>query len=168
MAEPQKITGDNLPDLMLDHRLTAAITPEAGNAISDGAAPEIGGKMEDGTIYAGLSPDTGEAMYVTLKDAPSTLKWKAAMKYAADLNANGHKDWKVPTKAELNVLFENRAKIGGLNESGSFRANWYWSSTEFCSRADVAWVQWLRDGFQYWHFKDGDASVRPVRSGSLP
>lgn len=28
-----------------------------------------GDRMEDGTVYAGTSPDTGKAMYATPKDA---------------------------------------------------------------------------------------------------
>jgi hypothetical protein len=34
--------------------------------------------MPDGTVYAGVSPDTGQPMYTTFDDAPSTMKWKKA------------------------------------------------------------------------------------------
>src|SRR4051812_3140058 len=82
-----------------------------------GAAPKtelrIGDKMPDGTVYAGVSPETVRAMYTTPEDAPLTMKWKVAMEYAAKLDAHGHQDWHVPTKSELNVLFQNRAAIGG-------------------------------------------------------
>lgn len=164
MAEPQKITDDDVPDIRIDHRLTAATTSEADNVIPVGTAPEIGDTMEDGTIYAGVSPDTGEAMYVTSEDAPGTLKWKAAMKYATDLDANGHKDWKLPTKAELNVLFENRARIGGFNESGSFFAGRYWSSAEGPGYPASAWIQYFNDLNRNWEYKFTGASVRPVRA----
>src|SRR5205823_762495 len=69
-----------------------------------------GDRMEDGTIYAGISPDTHKPMYTTARDAPLAMKWKDAMKYAAALDAQGHHDWRVPTKAELNMLYENRDK----------------------------------------------------------
>src|SRR4051794_25446714 len=88
-----------------------------------------GDRMEDGTIYAGISPDTGEAMYTTPADAPLTMRWNAAMQYAAKLEAHGHKDWRAPTKAELNVLFRKRAAIGGFDLSGDDAAGCYWSST---------------------------------------
>src|SRR5260370_42273506 len=41
-------------------------------------APAPGDKMPDGTIYAGVSPDTGKAMYATPADAPLTYTVNAA------------------------------------------------------------------------------------------
>lgn len=129
--------------------------------------PEPGDKMEDGTIYAGISPDTGEALYVMPQDSPGTLKWKAAMKYAAGLDAAGLIDWRLPTKAELNVLYENRDKgalKGTFNETGSYPAGWYWSSTEPSLLRGPAWPQRFSDGCSVWHSKGNDFSVRAVRS----
>jgi hypothetical protein len=41
--------------------------------------PKIGDKMDDGTIYAGISPDTGEEMYMLSRADHSLMKdWKAA------------------------------------------------------------------------------------------
>jgi len=87
--------------------------------------PKIGDRMTDGTIYSGISPDTGNAMYATPADAPLTYTFNQAQKYAEKLDAHGHKDWRAPTKGELNVLFQNRAAIGGFDESGSLPAGWY-------------------------------------------
>lgn len=113
--------------------------------LSDKAAtPQAGDGMEDGTIYAGTSPDTGEPMYTTPADAPMKMKWREAMDYAAALTAHGHKDWRLPSEAELNVLFNNRASIGGFDD------DWYWSSSEFLSIG--AGVQQFSDGSQ----GDGD------------
>ena len=123
---------------------------------------EAGDKMEDGTIFAGVSPDTGKNMFVTPQDASGTLNWKAAMKYAADLDAHGHQDWALPTKAELNVLFENSAKVGGFNQSGCGFAGWYWSSTQ--DGDFFAWQRRFSDGVQEWIHKVDDVSVRPVRT----
>jgi hypothetical protein len=74
--------------------------------------------MPDGTVYAGISPHTSKAMYATPADAPLTMAFTDAKEYAAKLDAHGHKDWHVPTKAALNVLFNNRAAIGGFDISG--------------------------------------------------
>src|SRR5947209_3092432 len=98
-------------------------------AIAKAAKP--GDCMPDGTIYAGISPDTHKPMYATPADAALTMEWTQAMKYAEELDAHGHRDWRVPTKGELNLLFNNRAAIGGFDESGSYPAGWYWSSTAF-------------------------------------
>ena len=122
--------------------------------------PKPGDKMPDGTIYAGISPDTGKPMYTTPADAPLTMTWKAAMKYAAKLDAHGQKDWRVPTEGELNVLFNNRAAIGGFKVTASGPSGWYWSSTEDCY---AAWFQRFRDGVQNWNDEYNESSLRCVR-----
>jgi Protein of unknown function (DUF1566) len=126
--------------------------------------PAIGDEMEDGTIYAGISPDTGKAMYATPADAPTTFTFKKAAKYAKKLDAAGHKDWRVPTKNELNVLYQNRAKgklKGTFNETGSYPAGWYWSSSQ--AYGDDAWGQRFSDGIQYYVYRYFGSSLRCVR-----
>jgi len=130
--------------------------------------PAIGDRMPDGTIYAGISPDTNEPIYVMSADLSGTLKWKQAMEYAARLDENGHRDWRLPTKTELDVLFENRDKgalKGTFNESGFGIDGRYWSSIDHPRGPDMAWVQYLGDGLRDWRYKDDCASVRFVRSG---
>jgi hypothetical protein len=124
------------------------------------AEPKVGDRMADGTIFAGISPDTNQPMYVTPKDAPLTMKWKAAMEYAAKLDAHGHKDWRAPTKGELNVLFENSAAIGGFDISSSGPAGWYWSSAHINI---YAWAQRFSDGGQDRYYQDGASALRCVR-----
>jgi len=120
-----------------------------------------GDRMEDGTVYAGTSPDTGKAMYATPADSPLTMTFNRAREYASKLDAHGHQDWRVPTKSELNVLFQNRAAIGGFDTTDSFPDGWYWSSSPFYNL--VAWAQRFSDGSQYYSFKDFDSSLRCVR-----
>ena len=141
----------------------AAATLEAGGYVEPlPREPEPGDRRPDGTVYAGVSPDTGKPMYVTPLDAPLTMKWKDAMDYAAKLDAHGHKDWRLPSKAELNVLFNNRAAIGGFNVSGSNPAGWYWSGAQ--STKWLAWDQRFSDGSQLTNCKVNHSSVRCVRS----
>jgi hypothetical protein len=125
------------------------------------AEPKIGDKMPDGTVFAGISPDTNKSMYATLADAPLTMTFNKATEYAAKLDAHGHQDWHVPTKAELNVLFNNRAAIGGFNVTGSNPAGWYWSSSS--NYKWFAWVLRFSDGYQYYSGKVNHSSVRCVR-----
>ena len=130
------------------------------------ADPRIGQVM-DGAILAGFSPETGKPMYTTPADAPLTYTFNGAKEYAAkldaeDLDATGQRrDWHVPSKAELNVLFNNRAAIGGFNVSGSYPAGWYWSASQ-----DYPWdasVQRFSDGAQSYDGKGDHLSVRCVR-----
>ena len=147
---------------------------------------EIGRKMKDGTIYAGISPETGESMYVMPQDASATLQWKTAMQYAAELDAHGHDDWKIPTIGELKVLFENRSKIGGFDKSKGHTDKWYWSSEQAAASEDFAliqsfdeknhetcddpenWDERIYDNSVFPVYKEYAVSVRPVRSGPAP
>lgn len=53
-------------------------------------------------------------------DFPKKMNWEDAKKACADLG----KDWSLPTKEELGLLYRNRKEIGG------FSTSYYWSSTE--------------------------------------
>ena len=137
--------------------------------------PQIGDVMADGTVYAGISPATDEALYVAAQDAPATMKWKAAMKYAADLDANGHKDWRLPSKAEMDLLYRNKdagALKGTFKDkvSGFGLALWYWSCTEHASNSSGAWGQCFTDGGGAWDNSKGlpVLSVRCVRAEPRP
>jgi hypothetical protein len=141
----------------------ATINVSAAGYVIAGSPSElsIGAVMKDGTIYAGISPDTNKPMYATPADAPLTMKFNEAQKYAAKLDAHHHRDWRVPTKAELNVLFNNRAAIGGFNLTGSDPAGWYWSAS-----SDSRWGAWdqrFSDGYQRDNGKGVYSSVRCVR-----
>lgn len=131
----------------------------------DRTEPQIGDKMPDGTIYAGISPDTGRRMYATPPGASLTMPFNEAVERLKASNGRklcGHEDWRVPTKNELNVLFNNRAAIGGFNESGSSRDGWYWSTAS--NSAWGAWCQRFSDGHQqYFGYRGPLASLRLVR-----
>ena len=80
------------------------------------------------------------------------MYWDRAMKACADLGDG----WRLPTKEEFNVLYENKDEIGG------FANNYYWSSTEG-DNLD-AWGQNFLDGLQFPSFKDYFSYVRAVRA----
>jgi|SRR5581483_305855 len=124
-------------------------------------AAHVGKGMADGTVYVGLSPDTGKPMYTAPADAPGTYTFNQASKYAARSEEFGHTDWRVPTTDELNVLFNNRAAIGGFNETGVVPSGRYWS----CWLYDrtVAMVQRFGDGVQSYGPGNDVSSLRCVR-----
>jgi hypothetical protein len=156
-----------------DVKKISTIANDAGNGHRP-ADPLVGEKMLDGTIYAGVSPDTGRAMYAMPADASLTMTFNEAADYAEKLNSErylGHNDWRVPKKCELDVLFNNRAAIGGLNMSGFHLSGQYWSSSSI-NKYDAwghdhgldAWAQRFSDGSQYDRFRGFPGSVRLVRS----
>ena len=118
------------------------MSPANNNGAVQIRIPNIGDKMEDGTVYCGMSPSTGTAMFAMPNDASGKMSWNKAVKSTQTLAAFGHKGskqatakllkdpfkddggWRMPTSDELNVLYQNKDKIGG------FSPRWYWSSSE--------------------------------------
>lgn len=129
--------------------------------------PEAGDQMEDGTILAGISPDTGKAMYVTAEDAPITMDFNKAAQYASRLGLHGHKGWRLPTKSELAVLFQNQNKgalSGTFNRAGETPDGLYRSSTPKGAAGSGVWMQRFSDGNQTdYDSKTRESSIRCVR-----
>lgn len=124
-----------------------------------------GDRMDDGTIFAGISPDTGKPMYTTPADAPLTLSFNAARQFTSELEDSGHGDWRIPTKRELITLWQNRDKgalKGTFNLTREGAAGWYWSSTEVNDYIDT-WVQRFSDGNLDGDAEHYDCSLRCVR-----
>ena len=143
------------------------------NVNSEKGFSQIGTKMDDGTVYAGISPVTGEGLYVAPQPSPEPgyFKWQEAMEYAEELDAHNYSDWRLPTKEEFRVLKTNQYK-GALKDlfdkKGNYPTGHYWSSDENFHR-DSAYVQKFGD------YGSGDFSkacsgyVRAVRTGpALP
>ena len=87
-----------------------------------------------------------------MKEDLGEMNWDDAVKACADLGDG----WRLPTKDELNILYENKDKIGGF-------ANWYyWSSKEFVF--NDAWGQYFGNGSQSPGIKTETVYVRAIRA----
>lgn len=80
------------------------------------------------------------------------MNWETAKKTCAELGDG----WRLPTKDELNLIYQIKDEIGG------FANSYYWSSTEYNNTS--AWGQSFDDGKQYYYYKNGKSSVRAVRA----
>lgn len=126
--------------------------------------PQAEGNRDDGTICLGISPNTRKPFYVAAADELLRMAWNDAMKAASESTVMGLSGWRLPTRAELNVIHENKSKgalKGTFNETGSIFAGRYWSSTE--NDFDEANAQRFSDGHRDWHGKYDRLSVRLVR-----
>jgi hypothetical protein len=101
--------------------------------------PNIGDKMPDGTVFAGISQDTKLPFYVLPEGAPLTMTFNDAKKYAVSLDAHSHRDWRLPTRAELLKMFNNRAVIGGFDQSSIGPPSDYFSSEGFYGSGTITW-----------------------------
>ena len=89
-------------DLVARFALATALSFSAGMTVENYRPHEIVTPMlmlmPDGTKYAGISPETNKLMFTTEADAPIPYSWTTGIKYRADLDASGHKDWRMRQK----------------------------------------------------------------------
>ena len=81
------------------------------------------------------------------------MNWHEAREVCENLGDG----WRLPTKDELNILYENKDKIGG------FASDYYWSSTELEIENGTAWRQYFTSGNQLSDWKQFTNYVRAVR-----
>jgi hypothetical protein len=75
-------------------------------------------------------------LLVAQNDCPQTMNWDDAKEACRVLG----KEWRLPSKTELNFLYKNKDKIGGFSD------DFYWSSTE--PSRGIVWQQYFYNGFQ--------------------
>jgi hypothetical protein len=136
--------------------------------------PAIGQKMEDGTIYAGLTPDGKQHIYAMPQDLSIPFRFKQsltmtfnhAVAAAKKLNATrsfGHDDWHIPSLENLHVLRANQNEgalkdtFNATNEIFNDSLNgWYWSSTLDPKYRDTRDNVRFTDGKEYHTHEDTD------------
>jgi len=105
-----------------------------------------------------INTDGTHGLVAAMQDQ-GTSNWYEAndlLSNAANHDVNGakFKDWRLPTKRELNLMYVQRTNIGATS--------FYWSSTEF--DFDYAWTQSFNDGIQFYYDKVYSNAVRAVRA----
>lgn len=130
------------------HGLIAAPSDQSANAT-----------WYNGTYVA--TGATGTSLGTGITNTANIIAVQNTGSYAAtlchSLTLGGYTDWYLPSKDELNLLYQSRAAIGGFSTVG------YWSSSE----ADIndAWSQNFNSGSQVSFNKNNTTnSTRAVRS----
>ena len=118
------------------------------------------GDPYQGGVIVHLDGDGGGIIAAESSIISTNLNWESAKQACSSLIINGYGDWRLPTKDELNHIFQSRNDVPNLGSEG------YWSSTE--KDADSAWLQYINTGTE-----NGEQTVdlkvrihfaRPVRS----
>lgn len=102
--------------------------------------------------------NTGTLASTDADSATGGTQDHVAGKTCNDLSQDGHTDWYLPAKAELNVIYGNKTAIGHFNTGGTY----YWSSSEYIT-ANSAWRQRFSDGSQGSNGKHFTSAVRCAR-----
>jgi len=104
----------------------------------------------------------------------STSKMTESAAYkCSQLEINGFKDWFLPSKDELDLMYRNLY----LQNKGSFDNGAYWSSSVWDEEGDseynlknLTWIQEFEDGTQrandYFNYRGNNISIRAIRAFS--
>ncbi|MCB0463750.1 MAG: DUF1566 domain-containing protein [Flavobacteriaceae bacterium] len=105
------------------------------------------------------------AAQVAIGDDGNTYAARICNELQITEGGNTYGDWYLPSKEELNLMYQNKAAIDATavaNGGSSFASNFYWSSTEYTF--DGAWAQNFDGGAQIYGNKFSTVRVRAVRA----
>lgn len=89
------------------------------------------------------------------KETEIQASWNDAKLYCFSLNIDGKVGWRLPTKDELNEIYESK---------NDFDIRWYWSSTEAYDRCAWCYHGGTNGGIGYNLTDNNNICVRAVRS----
>ncbi len=116
------------------------------------------------TANGGTSTEIGTGLANTNAIINQSGHSGSAAQQCKDYTGGDFTDWFLPSKDELNAIWDNLVNdgSGSNNGIGSFEEDYYWSSSEYS--ALYAHCQSFTDGGQDTAFKSGAYYVRPVRA----
>jgi hypothetical protein len=110
------------------------------------------------TMIGGTSTAKGSGVTNTAAIVAGCSQSGIAARICNDLVFNGYSDWFLPSKDELNLMFQN-LRLAGIGGFADFN---YWSSSEYSS--NFAWKQPIHNIIQYPDSKNSNGRVRAVRA----
>jgi uncharacterized repeat protein (TIGR02543 family) len=108
----------------------------------------------------GTSPDVLEGANNTDLIVAAEGAGTYAAKLCSDLSYGGYNDWFLPSRGEMNLIYEN-LHLEGKGGFSSDESDYYWSSTE--ANSEDAWLQYFHSDNQYAGKKYVGRPVRAVR-----
>ncbi|MEP7143539.1 MAG: DUF1566 domain-containing protein, partial [Ferruginibacter sp.] len=127
----------------------------------------IGGIHSIGEVYGGgivffATPNGLHGLIAETQDQSTSSSWYDAQDLISTNSTHTtagklFTDWRLPTKNELNLLYQQKSVVGGFANN-----SFYWSSSEYIP--DSAWGQDFNVGFQTNNFKSYPDNVRAVRA----
>lgn len=121
-------------------------------------AQEIGDLYEGGYIFQ-INED-GTGLVADLQDL-GLMNWDDAMDTADVYTSQGYDDWYLPSKEELELIY-NTIGTSSDDNIGGFDYSWYWSSSEYSS--NYAWFVSFGNGGYDSYDKTNAFNVRVIRS----
>ena len=139
------------------HGLIAAPGDQSAKGIAwNSGKPVITGANAD-VPYSGQS---NSEKIVSVQNNTNPCAAKLCLDFTTSSNNVVYNDWYLPSRYELNLLYQQKTVVGGFNITSGI----YWSSTESVATPETsAWEQEFRYGSQHEDDKDLSDQVRCVR-----
>ncbi len=126
------------------------------------------GRVQIGSNYAGgivfYVDGTGQhGLVAAAADQGKDVRWEEANQTVRNYRGGGFADWRIPSKAELNALWQQKSVVGGFRYDDLAI---YWTSTDGGQdNHNNVWLQNFSNGDQYGlKGKSNYCSVRAIRS----
>ena len=101
----------------------------------------------------------------TKKNKNRDIDWYGAKKYCEKLILDDFKDWRLPTRKELQSLMTNKKTAGNYIKKELSKQiglwGWYWSMTD--ENDEESWIIYYNDRIESFYHKSGKFYVRCVR-----
>ncbi|MCL1814682.1 MAG: DUF1566 domain-containing protein [Treponema sp.] len=164
------VMGNNLQELHAGiTRLISALTAEKPTICEIGPPPQSppspvvyqdSYKIGDRGPGGGIIFFAEEGQYMECSGELGRYRWNDAVPAAQNYTGGGFTDWRLPTRKELDLLYQNLKE----NQLGEFSNGYHWASLEY--NRISAWSQRFDDGYQVTNFKRLTYAIRAVRSFS--
>jgi hypothetical protein len=115
-------------------------------------------KIGDRGPGGGLIFFAGNGSYMEISPALGKGTWNEAVDMAKNYRGGGYTDWRLPSRIELNRVYQNLQKPRLVNLGDTP----YWSSTQ--TDDAYAWLQRFLDGYQFSNQKRLEGVICAVRS----
>lgn len=141
-----------------EHGLVSAVSDQSSEAVW-GCPPKVINGAD------GLAIGTGAQNTLDIVNGCSSTISGFAAELCDQLEMNGFSDWYLPSKDELNALYENREKVNATSTANNgtvLEGTEYWSSSHLNS--NTVWIQHFSAGNQSGASEDKLYNVRAIRS----
>ena len=115
---------------------------------------EIGDDYAGGIVF--YLDGNGGGKVCAKSHTESSGEWDEAINFATDLVDSGFDDWYLPTRNELELVYNQIADLG------NFQPSYYWSSSEY--DYSTAWNVNFNDGYTNYSDKTNPYRVRVIRA----
>jgi len=136
------------------HGLVSATTDGTNSLYQEGSITTYA--RGDGLFSGYMNTSVIIAVQAAVFNSLGNLTANVAALFCANFTDGGYGDWYLPSKVELNLMYQNRSIIDAVSTANGgtvFAMDTYWSSTEH-DNSD-AWLQDFTNGNQFANSKNG-------------